>query len=68
VLEPSFPQYLHDFGAALEGGDTEGAISLTRAYYQRVDREFMRTLALVMGHKKSTPSASDEPVPEDKRH
>jgi DNA-binding GntR family transcriptional regulator len=68
VLEPSFPQYLRDFAVALESGDTEGAITLTRAYYQRVDRAFMQALALVMGQKKSAPSASEEPIPEDKRH
>ena len=67
VLEPSFPQYLRDFSAALESGDTEGAIALTRAYYQRVDRAFMQALALVMTHKKSAP-ASEAPVPADKRH
>ena len=68
VLEPSFPQYLRDFIVALENGDTETAITLTRAYYQRVDRAFMQALALVMGHKKSAPSAAEAPVPEDKRH
>jgi GntR family transcriptional regulator, transcriptional repressor for pyruvate dehydrogenase complex len=68
VLEPSFPQYLRDFGIALESGDTEAAIAITRAYYQRVDRAFMQALALVMGQKKSAPAAAPEPVPEDKRH
>jgi GntR family transcriptional regulator, transcriptional repressor for pyruvate dehydrogenase complex len=68
VLEPSFPQYLRDFIAALENGDTETAITLTRAYYQRVDRAFMQALALVMGQKKSAPLAAEAPVPEDKRH
>jgi hypothetical protein len=68
VLEPSFPQYLRDFGVALESGDTEAAIAITRAYYQRVDRAFMQALALVMGQKKIASATSPEPVPEDNRH
>jgi len=68
VLEPTFPQYLRDFTGALESGDTERAITLTRAYYQRVDRAFMQALALVMSSKKSAPVTAEEPVPEDKRH
>ena len=68
MLEPSFPQYLRDFSVALESGDSEAAITLTRAYYQRVDRAFMQALALVMTSKKSAPLSSEEPVPEDKRH
>jgi GntR family transcriptional repressor for pyruvate dehydrogenase complex len=68
VLEPSFPQYLRDFDAALEKGDVETAITLTRAYYQRVDRAFMQALALVMGQKKSSPDASEAPAGEDTKH
>jgi DNA-binding FadR family transcriptional regulator len=68
VLEPSFPQYLRDFGVALENGDSERAIALTRAYYERVDRAFMQALALVMGSKKSAPPAPEEAPLADKRH
>ncbi len=67
VLEPSFPQYLREFGAALESADTERAIGLTRAYYQRVDRAFMQALAGLMIELKSAPFAA--PVAEDEtRH
>jgi GntR family transcriptional repressor for pyruvate dehydrogenase complex len=68
VLEPSFPAYLREFGAALEGGDSERAIGLTRAYYQRVDRAFIAALTAVMAQRKSTPLASPEPLDEEPRH
>jgi GntR family transcriptional repressor for pyruvate dehydrogenase complex len=68
VLEPSFPEYLRDFGAALEGGDTERAIALSRSYYQRVDRAFIQALTAVMAQRKSTPLASTEPLDDEPRH
>jgi GntR family transcriptional regulator, transcriptional repressor for pyruvate dehydrogenase complex len=68
VLEPSFPEYLREFGTALHGGDAERAISLSRAYYQRVDRAFIQALTAVMAHRKSTPIASPEPIDDEPRH
>ena len=51
VLEPTFPNYLRDFSTALEHGDAERAIAVSRAYYQRVDMAFMRTLGQVVSAK-----------------
>jgi DNA-binding FadR family transcriptional regulator len=48
VLEPSFPQHLRDFITALEAGEEERAISVLRAYYDRVDRALMQILGGVM--------------------
>ena len=39
VIEPSFPQHLRDFIVALDAGDEDKAIDVTRAYYRRVDSE-----------------------------
>ncbi len=49
VLEPSFPQHLKDFIAALADGDEERAIDVTRKYYRRVDDAFMRALTEAFG-------------------
>jgi GntR family transcriptional regulator, transcriptional repressor for pyruvate dehydrogenase complex len=49
VLEPSFPQHLRDFNAALAKGDEERAIDVTRKYYRRVDEGFMRALSEAFG-------------------
>lgn len=68
VLEPSFPEYLRAFGAALEAADTERAIELSRAYYSRVDRAFMQALSAVMTHRKSTLPAVTEPAGDEPRH
>jgi GntR family transcriptional repressor for pyruvate dehydrogenase complex len=54
VLEPSFPQHLRDFIAALADGDEDRAIEVTRKYYRRVDDAFMRALSEAFG----TPLAS----------
>jgi GntR family transcriptional regulator, transcriptional repressor for pyruvate dehydrogenase complex len=68
VLEPSFPQYLREFNAALETADAERAISLSRVYYQRVDGAFMHALKAIMSHRKSGPFASGGPLEEDPAH
>lgn len=44
VLEPSFPQHLRDFIAALNAGDEERAVEVTREYYNRVDGALIRVL------------------------
>ena len=67
VLEPSFPQYLREFIAALESASTERAITLTRVYYQRVDGAFMQALKAIMSQRTSTPFASPAPLEEDGR-
>jgi len=51
VLEPSFPQHLRDFIAALEAGEAERAVSVLRAYYNRVDRALMQILGGVMSQR-----------------
>jgi GntR family transcriptional repressor for pyruvate dehydrogenase complex len=66
VLEPSFPQHLRDFIAALEAGDEERAILVTREYYHRVDGVVMRTLKLILSqraHADPDPRDSEEPSP-----
>jgi len=68
VLEPSFPQYLREFNEALETGNAERAITLTRVYYQRVDGTFMGALKALMSTRKSTPFASSGPVEDDAGH
>jgi DNA-binding GntR family transcriptional regulator len=49
VLEPSFPQHLRAFIAAVEAGDEARAIEVTRTYYRRVDRAFMQALEPALG-------------------
>ena len=68
VLEPSFPGYLREVWTALQGGDAERAIVLSRAYYQRVDRAFIQALTAVMAQRKSAPGASAEPFDDEQRH
>jgi len=51
VLEPSFPQHLRDFIAALEAGEAERAVAVLRAYYNRVDRALMQILGGVMSQR-----------------
>jgi DNA-binding GntR family transcriptional regulator len=62
VLEPTFPQYLREFIDALAREDADRALSLTRAYYERVDGAFMKTLELIMQARKSSPVAAPTPV------
>jgi hypothetical protein len=63
VLEPSFPQYLTGLVQALRGGDEEAAVSITRNYYERVDRQLMALLHALAG--THTPSeAAPEAVAE----
>lgn len=68
VLEPSFPQYLREFNAALESADAERAIGLTRVYYQRVDGAFMQALKAIMSQRSSGPFASGAPLEDDAPH
>lgn len=63
VLEPSFPKHLKDFLHALEAGDEETAIEVTREYYHRVDGAFMKALEAVLAHR----SAEDERVKTEKK-
>jgi hypothetical protein len=53
-LEPSFPEHLRKFGAALETGDEEQAIEVTREYYHRVDAAVMRTLKLILSQRSAS--------------
>lgn len=55
VLEPSFPDHLRNFIAALETGDEERAIEVTREYYHRVDAAVMRTLKLILSQRPASP-------------
>jgi GntR family transcriptional repressor for pyruvate dehydrogenase complex len=49
VLEPSFPQYLTGLVQALRGGDEQAAVTITRSYYERVDRQLMALLHALAG-------------------
>ncbi|MFO0567020.1 MAG: GntR family transcriptional regulator [Polyangiaceae bacterium] len=49
VLEPSFPQHLRDFISALDAGDEERAIDVTRVYYRRVDQNFTKAMQEALG-------------------
>jgi GntR family transcriptional repressor for pyruvate dehydrogenase complex len=44
VLEPSFPNHLREFISALNAGDEERAVLVTRDYYERVDSALARIL------------------------
>lgn len=57
VLEPSFPQHLRDFIAALEAGEEEQAVSVLRTYYDRVDRALMQILGGVMSKRETVSRA-----------
>jgi DNA-binding FadR family transcriptional regulator len=64
VLEPSFPQHLRDFIVALDAGDEEQAIEVTRTYYRRVDGAFMKALEGALGKKitrEGSGDSGDEP-------
>jgi GntR family transcriptional repressor for pyruvate dehydrogenase complex len=58
VLEPSFPQHLRDFIGALDTGDADRAIEVTRTYYRRVDGAFMKAVEGLLGTR---PRSSAEP-------
>jgi len=59
VLEPSFPQHLRDFIAALDAGDEDRAIEVTRTYYRRVDGAFFRAIEGALGMKSPDRGSSD---------
>ena len=66
VLEPTFPEYLTGLVQALRSGDEEGAVTTTRAYYERVDQKLMALLHALAGVTPSQrPEASEgsEPPP-----
>jgi DNA-binding FadR family transcriptional regulator len=54
ILEPSFPQHLREFIAALEAGDEDRAVDVTRSYYRRVDGAFMKSLDAALGFGGTT--------------
>jgi GntR family transcriptional repressor for pyruvate dehydrogenase complex len=60
VLEPTFPEYLTGLVRALRTGDEEGAVTTTRAYYERVDQKLMALLHALAGI--TAPSARPEPA------
>jgi len=49
VLEPSFPQHLHDLVYAIDAGDEQRGTEVLRAYYERVDAGLMRLLGGILG-------------------
>ncbi len=51
VLEPSFPQHLHDLIAAIEAADETRAMAALRSYYERVDAGVMQALGAVLRHR-----------------
>jgi hypothetical protein len=72
VLEPSFPNHLREFIGALNDGDEERAVLVTRDYYERVDSALARILRqggvpareshAAPKHDASTPQENDETV------
>jgi DNA-binding FadR family transcriptional regulator len=48
VLDPSFPEHLKDFMAALEAADEARAIEVTRRYYEGIDGPLMRMLEAML--------------------
>jgi GntR family transcriptional repressor for pyruvate dehydrogenase complex len=62
VLEPTFPDYLKGLVKALRAGDEELAVSTTRSYYERVDRQLMALLYALAG---VTPPAPPDARPSD---
>ena len=64
MLEPSFPDYLTGVVRALRTGDEESAVSTTRNYYERVDRQLMSLLHALAGTATPSepPRVSEEPT------
>jgi GntR family transcriptional regulator, transcriptional repressor for pyruvate dehydrogenase complex len=65
VLEPTFPQYLRDFVAALRAGDEEAAVATTRAYYERVDRQLMALLRMALPPADTAEEATPDDAGDD---
>jgi GntR family transcriptional regulator, transcriptional repressor for pyruvate dehydrogenase complex len=66
VLEPSFPQHLRDFIAALDAGDEDRAIEVTRHYYRRVDAAFTKAIEVALG-ARPRPASEMNPAFEARR-
>jgi hypothetical protein len=64
VLEPSFPEYLTGLVKALRTSDEEAAVTITRSYYERVDRQLMALLHALAGHTPAQPETTPPPVEE----
>lgn len=62
ILEPSFPDHLRGVLAAIESGDEEKAATVTRSYYERVDRQLLTLLRTTLVHRKK-PAVSREEAP-----
>jgi DNA-binding FadR family transcriptional regulator len=58
VLEPSFPEHLRGFIAALTDGNEERAIEVTRAYYRRVDSALMTSLGPALAARAAAAAAA----------
>jgi GntR family transcriptional regulator, transcriptional repressor for pyruvate dehydrogenase complex len=67
VLEPSFPEYLTGLVKALRTSDEEAAVTITRSYYERVDRQLMALLHALAGHTPAQPETTPPP-PEGAEH
>jgi DNA-binding FadR family transcriptional regulator len=67
VLEPSFPEYLTGLVKALRASDEEAAVTITRSYYERVDRQLMTLLHALAGNTPAAPETTppaEEPEPD----
>ncbi|HEY6560034.1 MAG TPA: GntR family transcriptional regulator [Polyangiaceae bacterium] len=58
VLEPSFPDHLRGFIAALTDGNEERAIEVTRAYYRRVDSALITSLGPALAARAAAAAAA----------
>jgi GntR family transcriptional repressor for pyruvate dehydrogenase complex len=68
VLEPSFPEYLTGLVKALRTSDEEAAVTITRSYYERVDRQLMALLHALAGHTPAQPETTPPPPVEEAEH
>lgn len=56
VLEPTFPAYLTGLVRAVRTRDEEAAVTTTRSYYERVDKQLMDLLHALAGASAQAPS------------
>ena len=61
VVEPSYPDYLHDVIAAIARGDAKGAAALTRDYYDRTDQRLGEILRMLFAAEAPPPPPGPAP-------
>jgi GntR family transcriptional regulator, transcriptional repressor for pyruvate dehydrogenase complex len=61
ILEPSFPDHLRGVLSAIEAGDEEKAVAVTRSYYARVDRQLLTLLRTTIRRPRKPAVTEEEP-------